>query len=349
MGGTWRTCWAAWVALLVLCWGLLGAAGTDNRTITDQAGREVRLPARVERVVCLWPESACVLYAVGAGDLVIGVDARTPQHPVLRRVWPGLQDLPVVGTLTSANTERLLVQRPDLVIVSARSAALAERLSRLGLTVVCLHPRGKWKNYLEEVRLIGQCVGREERADGLRRFLERRMAEVEEVVSAVPHADRPRVYVTFAYDPLRTTPLDSVELAGGVNLAQGNRDIWYTVDMEWLLGRDPDVIVQHAMGTYDLTRMGGGWRSLRAVKERRVYRVFLGYCGVDPALYVQQVRQMAALFHGPQAAWARDLRADGRAIFERVYGRGEVFDDLARELNLTLALPPGPGGETGKP
>jgi len=127
-----------------------------------------------------------------------------------------------------------------------------------------------------------------------------------------------------------------VTRAGGINLAEGYRDIWYTVDMEWLLARDPDVIVQHALSKFDLTKMAGGWSSLRAVRQGRIYRVFIGYCGVEPAGYIFQVRQMAALFHGDEVPWAGDIEADGRAIFQQVYGRGDVFDQIAQEMDLTL-------------
>jgi len=305
--------------------------------ITDQAGRSVSLPKKVTSVVCLWPETTRILYALGAKDMLVGVDNQVGKDPVLQKVWPEIRDVPVIGTMSSVNVEQLVAARPDLVIVSARSRRLADQIAGHGLSVVCFHPRGKWKSFLEEITLTGRCVGRQHEAADLRRFIEEKMAEVQTIVTALPDDRRPRTYVTFAYDPLRTTPLDSVELAGGSNIAEGNRDIWYTVDMEWLLARDPDVIVQHALGRYDLATMGGGWSSLRAIKMNKVYRVYLGFCGVDPAQYVAQVRQLAALFHGPDIPWSRGLAADGRAIFQRVYGRGDVFDALVREMNITLA------------
>lgn len=311
----------------------------DGESLTDQAGRTVNLPENVKSVVCLWPETTRILYAIGAKDLLVGVDDRVAADPVLKKVWPGIKDVPVVGTMSSANAEHLVATRPDLVIVSARSKRLAEQIASYNLSVVCFHPEGRWENFLDEISLVGRCVNREHEAANLRRFLEEKMAEVETIVAPIPQGHRPRVYVTFAYDPLRTTPLDSVELAGGINLAAGNREIWYTVDMEWLLGRDPDVIVQHALGKFNLTTMGGGWSSLRAVKEGKVYRVYLGFCGVDPAQYLVHIRQMAALFHQPETPWARNLAADGRAIFQRIYARGDVFDAIAREMNVTLARP----------
>jgi len=331
----------AFVLLAVL--GLsCSRAPSDMRAgphIADQAGRTVALPEKVERVVCLWPETTRLLYAIGAKDLLVGIDNGVCNGPVLPKVWPGLRRVPVVGTMSSVNMEELVAKRPDLVILSARSKRLAEQIAKHNLPVVCFHTRGKWRGFLEEITLLGRCVQREKEAAALRGFLEEEMAEVDMVVCPIPEERRPRVYVTFAYDPLRTTPLDAVQLAGGINLASGNRDIWYTVDMEWLLARDPDIIVQHALGKYDLSTMGGGWSSLRAVKEGKIYRVYLGYCGVDPAAYVVEVRQMAALFHRLHTPWAKGLAVDARSIYRRVYGRSDVFDVIAGEMNLTLARP----------
>jgi len=311
---------------------------TRGITITDQADREVVIPDEIRRVVSLWPEATCILRALGASDLLVGVDDKAAEHPVLQKVWPEVKNVQVVGTMSSVNAEQLVALRPDLVVVPAQSKRLAEQIARYGLSAACFHPRGKWENFLEEITLVGTCVKRQSEAASLRKFLEEKMAEVTEVVNSVPKSHRPKVYVTFAYDPLRTTPLDSVERAGGVNLAEGDTEIWRSVDMEWLLARNPDIIVQHALGKFDLTKMSGGWPSLKAVKERRIYRVYLGYAGLDPAQYIFQIRQMAALFHNPDTAWAENLKADGERIFGRVYGCTEAFENIVHEMNVTLPI-----------
>jgi len=336
--------------LTLLCGAALVAAAvarsepSGGTWITDQAGRKVKVPEKVERVVSLFPGTTCLLYVLGAEEMVVGIDDRVCEGPVLPKVWPGVRRLPVVGTISSnVNKEQLLALRPDIVFLSHRRRDLAAEITKMGLTAACFGNYRKLDYFLEQITLIGRCVRRERQAAGLRRFIERKMAEVEAAVARIPRQRRPRVYVTFPWDPLRTTRLDRIERAGGINIAPGRPEVWYTVDMEWLLARDPDVILEHALGKYDLAKMGGGWSSVRAVREGRMYRVYIGYIGMDPAGYLFSVRQMAALFHRLDTPWAEDMAADGRAIFARVYGRPDVFDAIAREMNLTLTQPRGKG------
>ncbi len=93
---------------------LVGAAGTPGSgyTVTDQAGRTVTVPANPARIISLAPNITEILYAVGAGALIVGVSEYS-NYP------PEAAALPMVGTYIKPNLEAIISLSPDLVIATA--------------------------------------------------------------------------------------------------------------------------------------------------------------------------------------------------------------------------------------
>lgn len=109
------------------------AAGGPARSVVDDRGQALALPARVVRLVSLSPtltESVCVL---GACDRLVGVDRFSN--------WPeSVTKLPRLGSLGSFNVEAVAALRPDLVLL-ASDGPLVKQLARLGVPVLVLSPQ----------------------------------------------------------------------------------------------------------------------------------------------------------------------------------------------------------------
>src|SRR5580698_8024137 len=84
------------------------------------------LRSQPARIVSTFPSITETLFALGAGDRVVGVSnyCRYPAAAL---------SLPKVGTYTKPDPERIALLRPDLVFIQQSAAALAERLDALGL------------------------------------------------------------------------------------------------------------------------------------------------------------------------------------------------------------------------
>lgn len=109
------------------------AAGTE---LTDDRGRPVRVGQTPARIVSLAPHATELLFAAGAGDRVVAVDTHS-DHP------PEVASLARLPSYPSADAERLLALRPDLVVLwgAAAGADRLQRLEALGLTVFVSEPR----------------------------------------------------------------------------------------------------------------------------------------------------------------------------------------------------------------
>jgi len=116
---------------------------------------------RSDRIVSLLPSFTEILFAIGAGDRVVG-----------RTTWcdypPQARDIPSVGDGIPPNVEAVAARKPDLVVLynSGPNVTAAQQLERVGIHTVLLD-----LNRLEDLgpatRKLGQLTGLEQRAESL--------------------------------------------------------------------------------------------------------------------------------------------------------------------------------------
>lgn len=240
---------------------------TQAATVTDIAGRTVVLPARVERIVlgegrqlytlALLEEPPLARVAGWQGDLS-SFDPQTYQQ--YRARFPQIDRIARIGTTTEASVspEKVLSLRPDLAIFSlsghgpGRRNPLVEQLQQIGVPVLFVdfreHPL---KNTLPSLRLLGQALGREERAARFIAFYEAQLKRVTDIASKIPQAERPRVLLDArAGDAVGVLTAgkgsigELIELAGGINV--GNNLIPSPLgeaSLEAVLAAKPDIYV----------------------------------------------------------------------------------------------------------
>src|SRR5207249_59890 len=98
-------------------------SSTSTRTLTDDLGRTVRIPARPERVISLAPNLTEIIFALGADDRLVA-DTSYCDYP------PEAAGKPHVGGTQQPDLERIVALKPDLVLVSTASQ-LQEAVDRL--------------------------------------------------------------------------------------------------------------------------------------------------------------------------------------------------------------------------
>lgn len=333
--------------------------------VTDMAGRTVRFERPPRRIVCLTPGSLRLIVYLQAQDLVVGVEgiekAGSAGRPY-RMAHPSLADLPLVGPggPTSINAkpdlEPVVAVKPDVLFVTYMDRAIADEVERLsGIPVVVLS-YGKFASFDEEIldslRVAGTVLGREERADALRRFVHDLRDDIQSRSADVPESRRPRAYVggvgyKGAYG-LESTELHYVPFlwngithaAASVKSRLGGH---LFLDREQLLSLNPEVIFIDGGGQHlvkeDARKRPAFYTQLKAVQQRRLYRLFPfnAYATNVESALVDAVAVGKVLY--PERFADVDLRrkADeiytifvGRPIYaemERLYGPlGEVVD-----------------------
>jgi iron complex transport system substrate-binding protein len=146
------------------------------------------------RIVCLTEETVETLYLLGEQDRIVGISGYVVRPPEARR------EKPRVSAFTSANIDKILALKPDLVLTfSDLQANIVADLVRRGLNVHAFNQRSI-AGILDMVRMLGAMVDADERADELVARLETRLAEAGS--RAAQLSKRPRVFFEEWDDPL---------------------------------------------------------------------------------------------------------------------------------------------------
>jgi iron complex transport system substrate-binding protein len=280
--------------------GAAPAAGFP-RTITDAAGRPVRIAAPPQRIVTIFPSNVEIAFALGLGDRVVAIGGRVR--------WPeAAMHKPSVGGALGYSAEALAAHRPDLVILtpSHHSAlGLVDAFTRLGVPVLVLaHP--DLPAVLRNLALVGRATGADEQAERTAAAFRARLEAVRAQWAGRP---MPTVYLETAaaargaFQTIGTGHYasDALAWAGGRNVfadLQGS----VQVSAEAIALRDPEVIVslQQRPGPPDAVGARPGWSRLAAVRAGRVVVLPRGHALIPGPRQIEAVEQYARALH-PEA------------------------------------------------
>lgn len=224
-----------------------------------------------ERVVSLAPSLTEIVWAIGAGCHLVGRTSACDYPPEF------VKTVPVVGGFGKPSLDSVVMVSPTLVLeVDLEDERLGKLLERVGLRrerVRC----SSLDDITAAIIDVGSYIGYEESARELAGDIDNRLAELR----AGRDEKGPSVYVEIWGDPLMTVGRGSfvselVSLAGGRNIGDEVADReYFSVSPEWVIARNPEVIVCLYMSDRNgiAGAVGGriGWSGIKAVREQRVY------------------------------------------------------------------------------
>ena len=267
-------------------------AAPGAREVRDELGRTLRLPARVGRVVSLVPSTTEILFAIGAGDALVGVDGYSDYPAAAARVEK-------VGSDSDPSLERIFALRPDVVFAatSANSQGTVRSLDGAGIPVFVSRTDSLAEIY-NDVRAIGAVVGREREAGALAQSMRRR------IEAARPPGPPVKTMVLVWSQPLvvagRASHLhDLIVAAGGENIAADSPQPFPKFSVEALIARAPEVIVVGSHRESEPPRKPlERLTTVPAVRNGRIYSVDGDLLFRPGPRVVEGVETMARLLHG---------------------------------------------------
>jgi iron complex transport system substrate-binding protein len=251
-----------------LCLVLALPAPAAAIRLVDDTGLSLELAGPPRRIVSLTPHLTEMLFAVGAGSQVVGVDSAS-DYPAAAR------GLPRVGDYSRINFERVLALKPDLVVVwvGGNRAADIHALKKMGLPV--LHTQaGRLDDVARLLRLVGQASGHAGQGDAAARDFSVRLAALGRQYA---HADAVPVFYQVWDHPLMTVGgthwiSDALTLCGARNVFADLKAASPVVSREAVLRRAPELIVGGSDAP-DLRLQWQRFASLPAVKNDAFVRV----------------------------------------------------------------------------
>jgi len=251
------------------------ASGDSGIAVTDMEGREVRLGAPATRVVALMPADVEILYAIGAGDTLVG-RGEYCNYP------PEALEAPSVQSGNDANFEQIIALEPQLLLISkvAHDESLIGQFESAGVAIFVTDAQDIDGTYAA-IEMLGKLVGKEAEAGAVVEEMSEVFAELHDKAAAAG-GEQKTIY--FEVSPLEfglwaagdeTFMNEVAELIGLRNIF-GDVPSWSEVSEEQVLERNPDYIMTVGMYFGDgptpiesiLSRPG--WESITAVKNEAI-------------------------------------------------------------------------------
>jgi len=277
--------------------------------ITDRLNRQVTLATRPVRIVSLSPETTELLFAIGAGQKIVGATEYC-DYPKAANAIPRVGG----GAVDSISREAILGVEPDLVLCRWDAhEPLVELFERLHIPILAIGPNSL-SELFEETELLGKVTGHTTQAAALIKTMKGRHRQLLQRVSAVQAKQRPTVFYEVWDDPLMTAGPgsfigESLRTAGLKNIFDDTTKHFPQVSNEVVVARNPQVILapsDHAdKVTFHALAGRPGWSAIRAVKNRRVYLIDgdkISRCG--PRL-LESLEEIIELVHGDPASGDR--------------------------------------------
>ncbi len=255
--------------ILLMCMASIGCFGA--RTVVDEVGRIVSLPDHPHKLICLVPNVADDIYALGAGADVIAVSDFTkyPKEAALK---------PTIGVQMTPSIETIVALHPDLVIGSADSnrEETVHELEQVGIVVFVINPRGI-EGILSSIAALGKALGRDDAATHLISQLRGRLEAVRARVKDKPVIS---VFMPIWYDPIITVGkhafiTEIIAVAGGRSITDDIVQEWPQIGLETVIERKPEALVLvrgSRMSINDVAKRPG-WDTLAPIRNQRVYLV----------------------------------------------------------------------------
>lgn len=248
------------------------------RIVTDDLERSITVPVKVTRVVSLAPSLTESIFAVGAGDRLVGVTTFC-NYPEQAR------EIAKIGDTMNPNMESIVALKPDIVFVSTASQVenFTKTLEANGIAVYVTNPQ----SIVGVIRNLGQLAiifDTREKAEPFVQALEERswkfsQFSLQRDETPAMYEERvkpPRVFVQISKEPLFTIGKDSfitevITNAGGKSATSAVASAYPKLSKETALLLNPEVIILSE--SPDNQEPNDAFKNSPAVRNGRVYKI----------------------------------------------------------------------------
>lgn len=244
------------------------AAVTTETASAEQSAPEESTQTAL-RIVSTVPSATEVLFALGVGDWIVGVDVSS--------TYPeATADIENVGDYNGFDIEKIVALAPDVVFAGNKlQVDLVKQLTDAGLNVVEVDPT-LYDDIAPSITLIGATVGKEAEAAALNEEIAAVAQTVQDKAATI--ADKPTIYYVMGIGEYGNWTsgegsfINTVfEMCGATCVTAGSAVPWMDYPVEELVTGDPDILIVSGYITEDALKAQVGYADLTAVTEGHCY------------------------------------------------------------------------------
>jgi iron complex transport system substrate-binding protein len=311
----------------------------------DATGREIRPPAKVERVYAAGPPASLLVFAIAPDKLTGWTRAMRPNEAAF--FDPRYAELPELGRLTgrgnTANVEVVLKAKTDLIVdvgsTGETYASLATQVQEQTKIPYALFD-GRIDATAAALRSLGKLMGDEAEAGKLAAWYDDQLKDIKQRVAKA--SSHPLVYYGRGTSGLQTGGKGSInveilDFLGARNAAAEARAGLVTVSFEQVLLWNPEVILTTDPNYWVSVWNDPRWRAVKAVEERRVYlapHLPFGWFDFPPG-----ANRLLGLWWAGKLLYPREFDVDLRAKVSEFHRLFYHREPTAAQLDAMLGEP----------
>lgn len=332
------------------------AVGSESLTVTDMAGRKVRVPKNPQRIVGIGPGSLRLIVYLQATNKVAGVEELEKINPEGRPYWLAqgeqLKDLPRIGPggpnsiNKKPDLEAILSVGPDIVFISYMEARLADTVQKqLGIPLVVIS-YGEFATFdtiiYDSLRMMGKILDKQKRAEAVVNYIESLRVDLDNRTRDIPAEKMPSAYVGGIgfrgshgiesteqnYIPMKWVRANNV--AEQVDASVGSHVF---MDKETLLMLNPAVIFIDGGGlslvAQDYAKKPDYYKALAAFQNKQVYQLLpFNWYVTNIETAVADAYAIGKILY-PQRFSDIDLKEKANAIYQFLVG-APVYEKMVK-------------------
>jgi iron complex transport system substrate-binding protein len=252
----------------------------DENDVRELEGLEnyiLRISNRPERIISMAPSCTEIVFAVGAGDRVVGVTEYC-DYPAEVEEKKDNGEIEVIGGFSTPSFEKIVNLEPDLIVSAyGNPDDVIYRLVEMGYPVYAQNPKNI-DEILGHIKAMGAITKCDETASSVVNELRADLDEIKEETESLEEVQRPRVFYNigdFFTAGKETFANEIIEIAGGKNIA-AYKSGYFLMSLEEFIDKNPQVILcdsgHGGMSiAYDQIVNDERLKDVDAVKNSRVY------------------------------------------------------------------------------
>lgn len=259
--------------------------------MTDDLGRRVKIPAKIERAVSLAPNLTEIVFAVGAGDKLVGVTTFCDYPEEAKK-------LQKIGDTMTPNIESIIALKPQIVLVSTASQIenFTKTLDEQGIVYFVTSPNDLDGIY-KSIHDIGEIFGRDDAGHATIDGLKKRVADIE---AKTKDSARIKTFVQIDKESLYTIGKESfitdlIARAGGISATADLETAYPKLSKETALALNPDAIILSE--SPDNQAPNDAFKNSPAVRNNKVFKINADLLSRPGPRIVDALEQIARALH----------------------------------------------------
>lgn len=266
-------------------------ANAPVRELTDDLGRRVKIPEKIDRAVSLAPNLTEIVFAVGAGEKLVGVTTYCNYPEEAKNIQK-------IGDTMNPNIESIVALKPQIVLISTASQieTFTNTLEQQKIAYFVTNPQNLDGIY-KSIYQIGEIFGKNEKANSNVDELRRRVADIETRTNTAADV---KAFLQISREPLYTIGKDSfitdlIDRAGGVSVTKDVATAYPKLSKETALALGPEAIILSESD--DNQTPNDVFKNSAAVKNNKVLKINADIISRPAPRIVDALEQLAKFLH----------------------------------------------------